>query len=57
MQKRKTISELQQELQMLRESKMYDTITLMKYEREIQNQIQILLEYEIETLNNIYQEK
>ena len=39
MQKRKTISELQQELQMLRESKMYDTITLMKYERNIQEQI------------------
>ena len=45
----KTISELQQELQMLRENKMYDTITLMKYERKIQEQIQLLLKYEMES--------
>lgn len=49
MQKRKTISELQQELQMLREGKMYDTITLMKYEQDIQEQIQILLQYLIKS--------
>lgn len=49
MQKRKTISELQQELQMLRESKMYDTITLMRYEQNIQEQIKVLLQYLIES--------
>lgn len=45
----KTIKELQQELQMLHESKMYDAITLMKYERKIKEQIQLLLKYEMES--------